>query len=140
MADPRRPRSLTPSSPTLQKMTAPYASVLVVSSDAQIATELRALVPARTAVFSHSRAADLVRDLRVLRGQRRMIIVDLALRALLEPARAEPALIEGALVVLWRATQEDEAAMRAHFPGVTFVRCGDRAGVRELAAFVHLGH
>jgi len=121
-------------------MTVPYASVIVISTDAQIATELRALVPPRTGVFAVSRAAELVRDLRVLRGQRRMIVVDVALRTLLEPAQAEPTLLEGALVVLWRATPADEASMRGLYPGVTFVRCGDRAGVRELSAFVHLGH
>lgn len=121
-------------------MTVPYASVIVISTDATIATELRALVDPRTGVFGVSRAADVLRDLRLLRGQRRMIVVDLALRALLEPARSEKELLAGALVVLWRATPEAEASMRAELPGVTFVRCGDRAGVRELATFVHLGH
>lgn len=140
MTHERRPPSNTPSGPTLRKMHAPYASVVVLSDAATLAAELRAQLDPRTGVVQVSRAADLVRDLRVLKGQRRMIVVDVALRALLDPARLDRSLLEGALVVLWKARPEDEAAMRASFPGVTFVRCGDRAGARELAAFVHLGH
>ncbi len=126
--------------PTREIELKPFSVVLLLGRDPDAASQLKQHLDARTAVIPVEQSTVLMRDLRLLRQQPRMLIVDLRRpHELLDPVRAEPALLASAVVVLWGASREYETWFKATFPGARTVRCGAEASVPDLAAIARMG-
>lgn len=135
------PSSFQPGLPTRELGGKPYAVVLVVGRELEVATELRGRLPRGTAVLPCEDGAILCRDLRVLGPQGKMLIVDLRTpHALLDAVASEPELLAGALVMLWGATRDDAARARAQFPtAYDILWSAEDAAIEDLAAIARLG-
>lgn len=135
-----RPDAFDDRTPTREIELKPFSVVLVLGHDPDAATQLKAQVDSRTAVIPVEEPRTLLRDLKLLRAQARMLIVDLRKpHALLEAVRPDAALLEHAVVVLWGASRELDADTKRAFPMARVVRCGPDASVGDLAAIVRLG-
>lgn len=135
-----RPDAFDDRTPTRELGLKPFSVVLVVGRDAEPALQLKAQIDSRTAVIPVGDSRVLVRDLKLLRAQSRMIVIDVRRpHSLIDAVRSEPALLEGAVVVLWGASRELEADLLRAFPEARIVRCGPDASVDDLAAIVRLG-
>lgn len=126
--------------PTVEMVLRPFSVVLVLGKEPDVVARMRPHLDKRTAVIPVQDAAVLLRDLRLLRQQPRLLIVDQRRpHDLLDAVRAEPELLERAAVVLWGAKRELEDDVRRSFPKATIVRCGPEASVEDLASIVRLG-
>jgi len=126
--------------PTVEIEAKPFSVVLFVGREPDVATQLKEKLDARTAVIPVEEPMRLMRDLRVLRTQPRMLVVDLRRpHGLLDALRGEPTLLDGAIVLLWGATREVDADVKQAFPGARVVRCAPDASLLDLAAVVRLG-
>lgn len=126
--------------PTLEIALKPFAVVLVIGHDPDAVAQMKPFLDPRTAAIPVEGARELVRDLRLLRQQARMLIVDQRRpHRLLDAVRSEPALLEGAALVLWGATREDELEAKRTFSKASIVRCGADVTAQDLASIVRLG-
>lgn len=126
--------------PTVEIEAKPFSVVLFVGREPDVATQLKSKLDARTAVIPVEEPMRLIRDLRVLRTQPRMLVIDLRRpHGLLDALRGEPTLLDGAIVLLWGATREVDADVKRAFPGARVVRCAPDATLLDLAAVVRLG-
>jgi hypothetical protein len=126
--------------PTVELLIRPFSVVLVVGKEPDVVARMRPHLDKRTAVIPVQEASVLLRDLRLLRQQPRLLIVDQRRpHDLLDAVRDEPALLDGAAMVLWGARREVEDEMRSCFPRATIVRCGTDASVEDLASIARLG-
>ena len=135
------PASFQPGLATRELGGKPYAVVLVVGGQLDVATALRARLPRGTAVLPCEDGSILCRDLRVLGPQGKMLIVDLRTpHDLLDAVSGEAELLAGALVMLWGATRDDAARVRAQFPAAYDILWSDAdAAIEDLAAIARLG-
>jgi hypothetical protein len=125
--------------PTREIAIKPFSVVLVVGSEADVATRLKGQLDSRTAVIPVESAPVLLRDLRLLRAQPRMLVLDLRRQhALLDAVRGEPELLDGAIVALW-GSAADADDFRRTFPRAKLIRCAPDASIADLASIARLG-
>lgn len=135
-----RPDAFDDRTPTRELEVKPFSVVLVAGREPDVATQLKQQLETRTAVIPVDEPARLVRDLRVLRSQPRMLILDVRKpHGLVDAIRGEPELLDGAIVLLWGASRELDADLKSAFPGARVVRCAKDASLSDLAAVVRIG-
>jgi hypothetical protein len=126
--------------PTRKVARKPYSVALVVGQTPHLATKLKRHLDTRTAVIAVDSGEMLLRTLRLLERQSRIVIVDMHQRhTIFESARADPAALGGITALLWEAPPEQEAKLAADFPNANIFRCSLETSVEDLATITRLG-
>jgi hypothetical protein len=153
VSDPRRPRTASPRdpspdgavewddrTPTRELDFQAIPTLLVIGVDAEVAPQLRKRVDPATNVIPIDSSAALVRQLRLIKSQPRMLLVDLRRpHKLLDVVVPFPDLLASAIVILWGGTSEIEASIRRAFTGAKIVRCDAETAIQDLATIIRLG-